>query len=93
MASPASIPLPSPTTDQTQTLDTQVFPLAHLWPHAPQLLLSLVIFTSHPSAGLLLQSAKPWLHAAMWQEPFTHTVVAFGSTQGALHAPQLPTLL
>src|SRR5262245_32464657 len=58
-------------------------------PHAPQFLMSMAVFASHPSLGLALQSAKPALQVtpqfppvqvAVWLAPALHILP---------HAPQL----
>ena len=41
----------------------QTVPDAQLWPQAPQLALSVWVFTSQPSAAVALQLAKPVAHA------------------------------
>jgi hypothetical protein len=60
-------------------------------PQAPQLLGLFVRFVSQPSAGLLLQSAKPKLQLAIAQVPPEHTMVALGAAQTRPQAPQLLT--
>jgi len=47
----------------------QIWPPLHLTPHPPQLLASVLVLTSQPSAKFLLQSAKPGLHTATEQAP------------------------
>jgi hypothetical protein len=61
----------------------------HEAPHAPQLVLLVEVFTSHPSASLALQLAKPGLHVLMRHAPLTHAGVAFGSAHVRPHIPQL----
>jgi hypothetical protein len=68
---------------------TQEPPGAQTLPHAPQLLESLKIFVSQPSAYLPLQSAKPELHVLIAQVPLLQTEVAFGAEQMLPQAPQL----
>jgi hypothetical protein len=58
-------------------------------PQAPQLLLSVSVGTSQPSAGLPLQFAKPALHEPMAQPPELHAGVALGAVHAMPHAPQL----
>src|SRR6185436_17463034 len=62
-------------------------------PHMPQFITSVPVFRSHPSAALLLQLAKPALHAAMVQVPLMQAPVALAGAHAALHAPQCARLL
>lgn len=78
---------------QTHRLAEQIVPEAHALPQAPQLLLSLVILTSQPSAGLLLQSANPVVHDAMAQLELLHTGVALTKAHFVPQRPQLLTSL
>lgn len=45
--------------------------------------------TSHPSAGLLLQSPQPGSHIAIVHRPAAHDAVACASVHRKPHAPQL----
>jgi hypothetical protein len=56
--------------------------------HPPQLAVLLVVLTSHPSLTVLLQSAKPVLHAAMVQLPPAQPGDALASEQALVHEPQ-----
>ncbi len=58
---------------------------------APQLALSVFVFTSQPFAGLPSQSAKPALHAPIAQVPAAHVAPAFANEQRIPHPPQLFT--
>ena len=94
-----STPRPLHTLCPEGQLTAQV-PLPHTCPeaqvvlHAPQLALSLRVFTSQPLAALPSQSAKPALHAPMAQPPARHTAVALARGPHARpHAPQWSTLL
>ncbi len=72
-----------------QVPETQVSPEGQTLPHAPQLLPSVCVFTSQPSSGLVLQSAKPMEHALMAHALATHDDVALGRLQARPQAPQL----
>ena len=71
-------------------------------PHPPQFCGLFVVLTSHPSTGLLLQSAKPGLHTRFvhippWQKLLQHSafpkhVPPFG-VHGGWHCPALHTPL
>jgi hypothetical protein len=62
----------------------------HTFPHAPQLLGSLIVLTSHPVDAFWSQSANPVLQAATTQCDALHAAVACVR----LHAvPQMPQLL
>jgi hypothetical protein len=62
-------------------------------PHAPQFFGSLVRLISQPSVGLLSQSAKPAVHAAIAHFEVLHAGVAFAGAHAVLQAPQLATSL
>jgi hypothetical protein len=65
-------------------------PAAHARPHVPQAARSDCVLTSHPSAAMALQSAKPALQAKP-QAPAAQVAVALA---GAVHAlPQRPQLV
>ena len=72
-----------------ETLPTQS--LEHLLPQAPQLLTSLVRFTSQPSVYWPSQSEKPALQAATTQVELEHAAVPFATEHRWLHVPQLFT--
>src|SRR5690242_4245245 len=61
--------------------------------HAPQFMTSSAMSISQPSAGILLQSAKPASHACTAHAPFVHCGVACESMQAMLQAPQLVTVV
>jgi hypothetical protein len=71
--------------------DFVTFGALQLRPHAPQLLTSVKILASHPSAAFLLQSAKPELQAKIWHTPAEQTGVAFAELQAFPQAPQFVT--
>lgn len=60
----------------------------HATPQPPQLLV-VVRLVSQPA--LALQSPKPASHAPVLHVPLVHVPVAFGGSQSAPHAPQLPS--
>jgi hypothetical protein len=66
----------------------------HTLPHAPQLLVLVMVLVSQPSAALLLQSAQPALH-----DPIPHTPPIHAATPLAIgahiwpHEPQLLTVV
>jgi hypothetical protein len=62
----------------------------HTLPHAPQLFGS-VRGVSQPSAGLVLQSPKPWLQDCSLQVPLVQVAVALAKLHWRPHAPQLLT--
>jgi hypothetical protein len=64
----------------------------HTVPQAPQLLTLLVVFTSQPSAGLLLQSRKPVLQVNEHAPPL-HVGAALAKEHALPQAPQLPVLV
>ncbi len=77
--------------------DAQVvvqWPLEHTWPaghevpHAPQLPLSVLVFTSQPLAPLPSQFAKPTEHAPRAQLPPMQVDAALGSAQRWPQVPQ-----
>jgi hypothetical protein len=68
--------------------DEVAFLVLHTVPHMPQFFASVWRFVSHPSAGVLLQSAKPALQESMAHMPIEHLAVAFGRLHGVLHPPQ-----
>ncbi len=72
--------------------ETHVSPEGQTWPQAPQLLPSVCVFTSQPSSGLVLQSAKPMEHALMAHALAMHDDVALGRLHATPHAPQLVAL-
>lgn len=72
----------------TQAPLTHAFPAEHWLPHMPQFVALFVVFSSQPSAGLLLQSAKPGSH-----DPIPHAlpVQVADALAGTGHAlPQAP---
>ncbi len=60
----------------------------HEMPQPPQREGVDCVFTSHPLAGLASQSAKPASHVAIVHLELEQVASAWGSTQGALQAPQ-----
>jgi hypothetical protein len=66
----------------------QDWPDAQAAPQLPQLFVSLLVLTSQPSAGFLLQSAKPALHDVMAQLDALHVAVALAKLHAAPHDPQ-----
>jgi hypothetical protein len=64
--------------------------LLHLLLQAPQLLGSLLMFTSQPSEVMPLQLAKPELQVPTWHVPPEQLTVAFGN--GEQWLPQTPQL-
>jgi hypothetical protein len=62
---------------------------AHTRPQPPHAAAVLLVFTSHPSAGLPLQSAKPALHAAIAQRPPAQRGEALVRSHTVPQAPQL----
>jgi hypothetical protein len=80
---------------QPQLPLAQMWPLllaAQLVPHAPQFDASVLVLISQPSICLLLlQSAKPVVHAPPWQLPARHERVMFCVEHVVPHAPQLST--
>jgi hypothetical protein len=75
-------------TVETQCPATQLAPVAHTLPHAPQLAASAVMDRSQPSPGSELQSAKPALHVAMPHAEAAQNSTAFGRSQTVVHPPQ-----
>src|SRR4051812_27443486 len=72
------------------THDWLAFASAHFMPQAPQLLASPVVAISHPLAGFLSQSPKPWLQVPTVQTLLMHARCPLKTLgQGALQAPQL----
>ncbi len=67
----------------------QAYPEGQTVPHTPQLLPSVCVFTSQPSIGLVLQSAKPVAHALMVHAPPVHVDVALARLHASPQAPQL----
>jgi hypothetical protein len=65
----------------------------HTVPHAPQLLISVVIFISQPSFWMLLQLKNPALHPPISQTPAVQVDDAFGNTQLLPQPPQLNILV
>jgi hypothetical protein len=59
-------------------------------PQPPQFDASVLVFTSHPSPGLPLQSARPPSHEAITHASEPQVPVAEGGSQAL---PQLPQLL
>jgi hypothetical protein len=57
--------------------------------HEPQWVSSTWVFTSQPSAAIMLQSAKPALHMPTAQRPIAHAAVALATRHAKLHPPQL----
>lgn len=70
------------------------FARLHVRPHAPQCAAVVCVLTSQPSAGSMLQSAKPAAHNAMPHTPAVHPAVAFAMLmQPRPHMPQFMTLV
>jgi len=67
----------------------QVCPLTQAMPHPPQLLASVLVLTSQPSAGLPLQSLKPELQDWMPQTPCWQPAVSLLVRHTLPQAPQL----
>lgn len=65
----------------------------HAFPHAPQLLASLVRLISQPFAAFPSQSANPALHAAIAHFEAAHVSVALFVLQGRPQPPQLLALV
>src|SRR5438309_1636105 len=65
------------------------FAIAHTAPQLPQLFASLAMVVSQPSFGLPLQSAKPGLHAPIWQLPLVHSGPPFLGEHTWPQPPQL----
>ncbi len=78
--------------DTPHTPATQVAPRPtgawHIIPQRPQCATVVRVSVSHPSAGFMLQSAKPALHPRTEHRPLVHIAVALASAQAAPHAPQ-----
>jgi hypothetical protein len=67
--------------------------VTQMFPHLPQLATLLAVLTSHPSLGLLSQSAKPALHV-MLHTPLVQAGWEFGPEAHMLpHDPQLRTVV
>jgi hypothetical protein len=64
----------------------------HARPHIPQCAAVVARFTSHPSAGLALQSPKPALQTVV-QRPTMHVAVAFCARHTLPQTPQLVALV
>jgi hypothetical protein len=64
------------------------FAALHVLPQAPQLLTLVCVFTSQPSAGFPLQSAKPGLQAATTHAPAEQPAVPFAIEQTFPQPPQ-----
>jgi hypothetical protein len=60
----------------------------HVWPQPPQLRRLVLRFTSQPSSGSLLQSAKPLLHPPVMHASPTHSGVPFGVEHFTPQPPQ-----
>ncbi len=75
-----------------QTPPEHTCPAVQVTPQAPQLVASERVSTSQPSAGFMLQSAKPARHAVTAQAPALQALVAFARAQARPHAPQLVAL-
>jgi hypothetical protein len=73
----------------TQAPAVQLCPLMHTMPQPPQLLVSVLVLTSQPSMGFLLQSAKPELQERMAQAPDTQPGVSLLGLHTSLQVPQL----
>jgi hypothetical protein len=71
-----------------QTPALQLCPGLQTLPHAPQLLTSLFVLISQPSAGLRLQSWKPGLQDWMAQAPDWQAGVALLTEQTRPQPPQ-----
>jgi hypothetical protein len=92
----AQTPLQSsvPVGQLLQTPPLQLVPPAgHLLLHVPQLFLSIAVSTSHPSAGLLSQSAIGALQVGEPHLPATQPSTPPVMLQACPHAPQFPTLV
>jgi hypothetical protein len=62
--------------------------IEHAWAQEPQLLVSLEVLISQPSAALLSQSEYPLLHEDTEQVDAAHVSEAFWVLQGVVHKPQ-----
>ena len=62
-------------------------------PQAPQLALSVPVFTSQPFTGSRSQSAKPAAQVATAQAPPAQVALAWGSAQARPQEPQLVALV
>lgn len=99
-ALPSQLPNAAPQLGE-QAPVTQLFVPCGAWqavPHAPQLLLLVARFASHPSvSGFMLQSAKFALHLLSWQPPMTHLPDAFRAAYTVVQLrpllPQPPQLV
>src|SRR5438093_566044 len=64
-------------------------PIRHTLPHTPQLLLSVLVFTSHPSVSLfMLQSANPALQAPLHTDAAQVGLAMLLPEQTLPHPPQ-----
>jgi hypothetical protein len=69
------------------------FATEQAFPHPPQLPTLVLVLTSHPSAAIPLQSAKPGRHDPTVHAPATHAATPFGITQTLPQPLQLAVLL
>jgi len=67
--------------------------MVHMEPQPPQFARLVLVLTSHPSVGSLLQSEKPGLHESTAQAPLTHAAVPLATLQTFPQAPQLLALV
>jgi len=67
---------------------TQACSVPHTFPHMPQLLWSVRVFTSHPFPRCMSQSAKPMLHTYPHIPPEQVTVAFAACGQTVPHEPQ-----
>ena len=77
----------------TQAPPEHIWPAAQVWPQAPQLPLSLLVFTSQPLLAVPSQFAKPVVQLATAQTPVVHVAAALGRAQTFPHAPQFVGLV
>jgi hypothetical protein len=76
-----------PTVHRPAAQPATAFGTLHALPHAPQAVGVVLVFTSQPSAGLPLQSAKPASQAPTVQRPRVHAAVAWASMHALVHVP------
>jgi hypothetical protein len=73
----------------THMLSLHTWPVGQARPQAPQWFCEMRVSISQPSAGVVLQSAKPVLHAIEQRPEVQRDVDCGPATQGARQAPQL----
>src|SRR5437773_2204204 len=66
----------------------QVCPIAHGLLQPPQWATSVAVFTSQPSAGMLLQLAKAPVHGPRTRPPPCHVAAELGNEHMLVHPPQ-----